>query len=325
MSGTVNVVEVARACGVSPSTVCRALNGRADISRKTRGLILRYCAKAGYSKNLSASLLRSRTSDAFVAIMPDFSNELFIDKLYALKRQVISSGRAWQLRSFGSAGEAEKLFLETAGARPAGIISAFQPGSETRKIIRRNRIAAVFFDCDARGFDSVVLDRRKGVFDAVRHMIRKGRKRILLLGSGLEGERGLAYSDAHAASGIRIDRSLIISKPFGHNLFEYGYDETKAVLGKIPFDGIMAVNDACAIGAMRALSEHGLRIPQDASVCGFDDIMVSRYTVPSLTTVSQPTDKMAEAAVGLLLRRISSPESRRRTASLATCLIVRES
>jgi len=320
-----NVVEIAKACGVSPSTVCRALNGRSDINKATSEKVLSYCRVHGFSKNMSASSLRIRKSDSIACIMPDLANEMFIDKISCLKEEVLKSGYKWQIFNYGGKEEAQSVFNETAGSRPAGIISSFNPDFEAKTILKNNRIPAVFYDCDVDGFDSVRLDRGKGVLEAVSFMIEKGRRKIILLGSNLESERGRAYSKALLSKGLKTDPKLIVDAPFGSDLFSYGHEQVAKFADNISFDGIMCVNDACAIGVMHALNKKGRGIPENVSVCGFDNIKVAQFTIPSLTTVFQPKEEMAKSAIGFLLKRISNYGAERQTVQLYTSLCIRES
>ncbi|HBC85322.1 MAG TPA: hypothetical protein DCZ94_00040 [Lentisphaeria bacterium] len=323
----INIVEIAKISGVTPSTVSRALNNRSDISKETREKILSCCRKHGFSRNMTARSLRMRSSDTVIFIMPDYTYELYIEKLNALKNEVKKAGFKWHLHSYDyfKPEETLDLFHDAAGSRPAGIISAYPPDNDNVNVLKTNRIPTVLYDCNASGFDSVMLDLKKGYFDAVSLMLEKGRRKIILFGDQLESPRGEAYAYALKSKGLEIDQHMFFPLRFGPDLFTEGYNGARKIIGKQKFDGLMCVNDASAIGAMKALNESGIRVPEDVSVCGLDDMKVSKYTIPPLSTVSQPVGEMAGNAIALLLRRIKDFNSSCKTITLHTSLILRES
>ena len=93
------------------------------------------------------------------------------------------------------------------------------------------------------------------------------------------------------------------------DLYTYGYEQGKKIIAEKEFDAVQCVNDACAIGLIKALSEAGKKVPEDVSVAGFDDIMASQYHIPALSTVAQPKEEMAEKTVNLLFQLKDQPES----------------
>ena len=129
----------------------------------------------------------------------------------------------------------------------------------------------------------------------------------------------------NAAAHIPVQPELIGGPFSGRDLYEYGRRETAAALSRIRFDALFAVNDAAAIGALRALRDAGLRTPQDVAVIGFDDIMAAAHAAPPLTTVAQPKEQMAMACVHLLQQRRQHPATPCRHLRLAPELRLRES
>jgi len=321
----VNVIDIAERCGVSPSTVCRALNNRSDVNEKTRRKILATCHELGYSKNLSASNLRLRETNVISCLMPDANNELFIEKLHFLKNAVIAAGYQWNLKSCNNSEEAVANINEAIGARSTGIIVSYSLDSTILKTVQQNSIPLIGYDVDLPDTDSVELNRGKGVYEAVVHLINKGRKKIILMGADLSSKRGIAYVAALEDNEIKINDNLVIDMPFGRNLYQYGYEQICTILGKLDFDSVIAVNDACAIGAIRALAENGIKVPDQISIVGFDNIMSSRFINPPLTTVSQPKEEMAERTIEFLINRIRDFNLPRQYTKFSTDLIVRNS
>jgi DNA-binding LacI/PurR family transcriptional regulator len=321
----ISVVTIAKKCGVSPSTVCRALNSRSDINENTRSKILEVCQKFGYSKNQAASNLRLKQSNVIICLMPDMSNELFIEKLFFLKTAVRNAGFSWLLKSYSDTAEAYELLRSSVSSRPAGIIISFFLTDELNDLLINNRVPVIGYDCRCENIDSVTQDRTQGSFEAVTYLLEQSRTEVLLLGAGLDCERGRGYQLACEKREIAVDDKLIIDIPFGRNLFKYGYDQMKSLYGKVKFDAIFAVNDAAAIGACKALTEMGVRIPEEVAVVGFDDIMVSQFSSPALTTFTQPKEIMADYCVKFLVNRIKDFDCSRQSIMLNMSLVVRES
>jgi len=320
-----SVIDVARLCDVSPSTVCRALNGKADINKETKRRILAACAELGYTKNRGASNLRIGRSTTIACLFSDHANELFIEKLHFLKTEVVAAGYTPRIYSYREQDEAARFLAEIVSSRPAGLIADLHPDAEMKRLIRANRLAVVCYDRDVPGMDCVVLDRRAGSREAVRHLIEQGRTRIALLGAHVDSERGMGYAEALQEARIPIAAELVLDAPFARDLFRYGCEQIGAAWPALRFDALYTVNDASAIGAIRALSELGARVPEDVAVVGFDDIMVGAVTVPSLSTVRQPKEEMALASVRFLANRLADYEHPRQSVRLETRLVVRES
>ncbi len=323
--GSPSVLDVASRSGVSPSTVCRVINNRKNVSEKARGKVLEACSKLGFKKNAAASSLRLRRSDQVACLMPDSTNEMFIDKIFNLKKAVLQLGRSWRLHSYRDMEEALLLLEEIVASRPAGAILGCVPGDDARRLLLSNDVATVCYDCADPELDSVALDRANGMYEAASHLIKSGRRQTVLLGFDERSERAKGCLRAFAEAGLGSSCVRFWGLPFDRDLFRYGYVEMGRAIAELKFDSVISVNDASAIGAMRRLQESGLKIPSDVSVVGFDDIMVSSFTTPALSTVSQPKERMAEMAVGFLAKRLNDPSLARQFALLKTNFVKRES
>ncbi|MBN1864551.1 MAG: LacI family DNA-binding transcriptional regulator [Victivallales bacterium] len=319
-----NVVLVARECGVSPSTVCRALNGKSDINEKTRERILESCRNLGYVRNSAARMLRKSLQESVACIVGDHHQELHQDKLFHLKRLISEAGFRWGIYPTDS-GSAGNVFRDVLCTAPAGIITQFEPEGADLSAAVRNSVAVAGYDLYTSKFNSVSLDRETGVEQAIGHLLDTGRSRVMLLGDRVNGMRGRAYARTLGKRGIHLNPRLVLDAPFGRDLYSYGYECIRTLPKDLVFDAVLCINDACAIGAVRAFHERGISVPRDVAVVGFDNIMVSSYCVPSLTTVAQPVVEMAQTCVQLLLQRLSRPKSRVCSKVLDTKLVVRES
>jgi len=324
-TGSPSVLDVASRSGVSPSTVCRVINNRKNVSEKARDKVLEACVKLGFKKNAAASSLRLRRSDQVACLMPDSTNEMFIDKLFNLKKAVLQLGRSWRLYSYRDAEEATQLLEEIVASRPAGAILGCVPGEDARRLLLSNDVATVCYDCSDPVLDSVALDRANGMYEAATHLLRSGRRMIALLGFDERSERAKGCVRAAADFGLGPSCLRFWGLPFERDLFKYGYIEMGRAISEFKFDSVICVNDASAIGAMRRLQESAFKIPSEVAVVGFDDIMVSSFTTPALSTVSQPKERMAEMAVAFLARRLNEGSLGRQFGLLKTNFVKRES
>lgn len=321
-----SVLDVARLSGVSPSTVCRVINKRLNVSESARVRVLEACATLGFRKNSAASMLRLRKSDVVACLMPDSTNEMFIDKVDSLKRAVLAMGRRWRYHVYHGQEEAMRMLDEIVAGRPAGAILGCALDDEARRLLSLNDVAVVCYDQDDPVCDSVALDRSIGVSEAVSHILERGRRNMLVLGFTLDSERGQGCLKAYELAGLPANLiSVQCGDTWMRDLFKYGYQNIDIALERYKFDAVMAVNDASAIGAMRRLIERGFRVPDDISILGFDDIMVSSFTNPALSTVSQPKELLAEASVDFLARRLADPSLPRQFKRLSTRFVKRES
>lgn len=320
-----SVVSIAAACGVSPSTVCRALNGKPGVNPRTLAKVMDARARLGYSKNAAASNLRLRRPEAIVGVMAEADHELFIEKLRALRTLAARAGHSWTTRSYRDAAEAELFVREALCQSPAGIVSTWEGLDALAQSPLFLDVPALAFDWPSAQFDHVALDRSHGYREATRYLLRQGCLRPLLLGFGFGCARGQGVRQALAERGLEPDPTLVVDLPFGHDLAQYGHSQTQAALGRVDFDAVLAVNDNCAIGALRALHEAGVAVPGRVRVVGFDDIMLSGHVIPALTTISQPKEAMADYAIKFLLNRIGAPGLSRQTITLRPSLVVRES
>ncbi|HEY1105848.1 MAG TPA: substrate-binding domain-containing protein, partial [Agromyces sp.] len=162
--------------------------------------------------------------------------------------------------------------------------------------------------------DHVTMQNVAAARAATEHLIASGRRRIAVVGVhegeviGSAGLRLRGYREALEAHGIEFDESLVGPSMAWHR--ESGARAMREILGRgVPFDGVFAMNDTLALGAMRALLEAGRRVPDDVAVIGFDNIDEAQYTVPSLSTIDPGKAWIAQTAVATLLERIAHPDS----------------
>lgn len=183
---------------------------------------------------------------------------------------------------------------------------------------------------ELEGVTNIVLDHDHAITEALDHLVKLGHRRIAyikgnLISSDAEA-RWAAICRASQRFGLEIDPDLVTQIDIEEPTPQMGYPYAKQLLArKRPFTALFAYNDLAAIGAVRALQEAGLRVPQDVSVVGFDDIQTAAFYTPSLTTVRQPLSKMGQIAAETLIRRIEGDETFPSSIAIEPSLVVRES
>ena len=180
------------------------------------------------------------------------------------------------------------------------------------------------------GVTNIVIDHDHGISEALEHLVKLGHRRIAyikgnLISSDAE-DRWAAICRASQKFGLQIDPDLVAQIDIEEPTPQMGYPYAKQLLARNrPFTALFAYNDLSAIGAVRALQEAGLRVPQDVSVVGFDDIQTAAFYTPSLTTVRQPLSKMGQIAAETLIQRIEGNDDFPSSIAIEPMLVVRES
>lgn len=316
MGKKVTIREVAAECGLSVSAVSQVLNGKEiGIPQKTKEKVRAAAEKLRYRPNAAARSLVTSRSDTVGVLVPDISNAFFGEAFKEIQRRMGEEGFDVLLCSGDGTAKQEERFLRLFAARGAdGLIVA--PAAETLEeknaekfaaLLEEIRIPYVYLDrYPALPCARVSADHRAGGYAAARCLLKNGHTKIgciagpaALVGARLRLE---GFCDALAEAGIR---PLAINAPF---TAEGGERAAKALFGR-GLTALFASDDLQAYGAMRAAAETGVRIPDDVSLVGYDDLQFSALANPPLTTVSQPVKDMATAAAELLLRRMRGEDA----------------
>jgi LacI family transcriptional regulator, galactose operon repressor len=333
----VTVRDIAQLAGVSAATVSRVLNGRRDVSEETRLLVTQVIREHGY--------LGTRRTASKARSVANGGRGLAVGVLVPLVQRVYFSA------IFGGAAEAAyeqniKLMLTPTlhqHDREISLLSSLvHGGADSALLILPDESSDELEALLDEGYRYVVADPRKplaeripsvsaahasGADQAMQHLLSLGHRRIAAV-TGPAGwqateDRRRGYYAALAAAGIQLDADLEVEGDFeipggvkaGEELFDL-HDPPTAVF---------AFNDLLAIGVIQAARSRGLRVPDDVSVVGFDDLEFCTMVTPSLTTVRQPLAEMGRTAVGILVRLLENKRSETLHVQLGTRLVVRES
>jgi LacI family transcriptional regulator len=332
MSHHVTIKDIARELGVSPSTVSRALKDHPDISPATKEQVRNLVEKLKYKPNAIALSLRSRRSYVISVLVPQIVHHFFSSVISGIEEVAQAKGYNVMIFQSNESYEREVAIARAVQSnRAEGLLVSVSKTSEKfthfRELIEDD-FPVVFFDrvCDELEADKVIVDDFNGAMNAVEYLIGTGCRRIAHFAApqklliGYHRKRG--YISALEKNGMEVDDDLIVKC----DTIEEAMIQTPLLMAKpTPPDAIFAVNDMTAAGAVNALKKLGYKIPDDVSVIGFTDGLVSTVTDPPLTTISQHGFDIGTKAAEILLNRIENPEVPFRpvTEVIKTDLVVR--
>ncbi|MFO7864987.1 MAG: LacI family DNA-binding transcriptional regulator [Salinivirgaceae bacterium] len=329
----ITIKDIAQALKIAPSTVSRALKDHPDISQETKDKVVDYAGKMGYQPNSIALSLKSRTSHIIGLVIPEIVHHFFSSVISGIDEVASEAGYNLLISQSNESQVRETHNIHTLmGSRVDGLLISRTKETtdfEHFKQIEKAGVPMVFFDrtCKEVEADNVIIDDKRAAFDATEYLINTGCKTIVHL-KGPENltishQRLTGYRQALEQHNIPYNEELV----FEADDFEKGKKITDQLIieKKIP-QAIFAVNDLTALGAIAALKEAGIRIPEQVSVCGFTNGAISRLSDPPMTTIEQNGFLMGKKAAKMLLERIESEESLPpRTEIIPTKLIVRKS
>lgn len=329
--------DIAALAGVSQPTVSRALSGSASVSDATRKRVEAIARQLNYTVDKNASSLRRRQSNTLALLffedpMPDESliNPFFLSMLGSIARTCALRGYDL-LTSFQQLSSNWHVDYEDSH-KADGIIllgyGDFELYRARLEALVAQRTHFVRWGSVQAGQQGTTIgcDNARGGFDAARHLIDVGRRSVAFIGEASShypefDDRYQGACAALRAAGLPVDPQLQVDTL---NVEQAGYDAVCGLIARgLAFDAIFAASDLIAIGALRALDDHGRRVPHDVSVIGFDDIPAASLTHPPLTTVAQDYRLAGEKLVDTLLRQIRGEVTQ--NVALPTRLIVRRS
>jgi DNA-binding LacI/PurR family transcriptional regulator len=331
MSNT-TIDDVARRAQVSRATVSRVLNNNHRVDESLRRRVLEAVQALGYQPNHVARRLRAQSSTVIGLIISDIQNPYFLSVVRGVEDAAYANRMSIVLCNSDEDTAKQKLYLQVMESeRVAGLILVPTSSVDSAGLERLQQIGipVVLLDRSVNGLqvDVVKVDNVRGAYDAVRHLIDLGHRRLGTLAGSLHlstgYERYQGYRNALSAAGMPVDETLV---KYGDFKTESGYRLTHELMSlPQPPDAIFAANNMMALGALRALRELAVRIPEEIRLVSFDDMPWSGELYSPLTSVSQPTYELGQDAVRLLLNRIARRDAPYRTVMLQTQLVVRES
>ena len=323
--------DVAKACGVSPMTVSKMLNGKGGVSQETAKRIRKSIRQLKYTPNLVAKSLRVNKTRTIGVVTSDSSELLFPKMIKGIVDAASDEGYSVIIANTNQNHERENEAIRVLlNKRIDGILLAapFRADADRIDEIRDFGIPVVLLlRSSDLSVDFVSSDNFRGGYDIVSYLIEKGYRDIRFLNLPREHhngeERRVGHRQAMNEHGLDYDESAMA---FARPIIEAGYSAMRELLKKGGSTGTFVCGcDVLAVGAIQASLDAGLRIPDDIRICGYDDIEMLDYLNVPLTTMRQQVYTMGQEGVRLLLKRMENPESGPVQNRLPCELIIRKS
>lgn len=317
MGNDITISDIGKVVGVSKTTVSRALNNSSLVNEGTRNKIIRAAERLNYRPNLIARSFVRRKTQTIGVIITNIANPFFAEVVKGIEK--VAKQRDYHLLlgiSEDDIEEEKRCIQDFLERRVDGIllVPVHKKYNDLEHIytLKKEKVPFVLVSRNLEEIDTdwVMTDLRKGSYELVKYLIHLGHRRILFIIGPKEVThskyRIQGYRDGLKESKLNFDEELIFEGEF--NTFEEGYNIGKEILtnfGKA-FDAIITVNDVVALGILRAAKEFGVGIPKDFSLAGYDDVIFAAIAEIPLTTVAQPTMKIGEKSIEMLLEKIKN-------------------
>lgn len=299
---TARIQDVARLAEVSTATVSRALANPERVSPEARARVMEAIAKVGYVPNPAARTLRSQKSRMVLVVLPNLGNIFFSKILRGIEETLFDAGYGMIIGDLDGSPEKEARFAAfMAGGQVDGaILLNGHLVSEPKAAIP---LVALCEAIPEAAIPQIEVDNRAATEEMIRYLASLGHRAIAYVcgpaGNVLERARFRGYRDGLEAAGLVFDPALVWP---GDYSLEAGAQAGEGILGRAKRPtAVFCSNDEMAIGLMRTLISGGVRVPEDISVAGFDDIEFAAVVAPALTTVHQPRRELGQAGAAVLL------------------------
>jgi LacI family transcriptional regulator len=311
ISKHVTIKDIAKRLGISASTVSRALKDHPDISQETKNAVIQLAEELHYQPNELALSLKNQRSKTIGLVIPEIVHYFFSSVISGIEDIAYDAGFTVVTCQSNEIFEREVKNIDTLLAhRVDGILISITKETNTFEHLQRaikSNIPVVFFDRIVPEIkaDKVYIDDQNAAYRATRHLLSVGKRRIVHFHSPESLQIGIlrreGYLEAIREAAIPVNHRLIVLA----DNYETSYKETLRLLDhNIQFDGVFAVNDLTAIGAMHALQQRKIKIPEQVAIIGFSDGRFTNIAQPSLSSINQHGYEMGNISMKMLLNRI---------------------
>lgn len=310
---SVNIKDIAKAAGVGVSTVSRVLNDQPDVKAETKEKVLKIIEELNYIPNNSArNLKRIKTNHVGIFVIGDFTT--FFSEVIETLEKTLSQEKYSVMLHFhqGHEGTLEAAVQFALEKKLVGLV--FLGGhlkAEDEGYLNQLNIPVIFASTviddtvDDQLYSSVTIDNFKSAYDGITTLINKGHRKIGMISAGY-GDDSVAEARFEAYQKVLNDAGIDYNADWvtgGNYSMASGYKAMQELL-KQDLTAVFVIADMMAIGAMKAITDGGLKIPEDISVLGFDGLEVGKFLTPSLTSIEQPTRYMGEQTGKMLLKML---------------------
>lgn len=332
----ITLKHIARELDVSISTVSKALKNSEEISRDTKEKIQAFAKLYNYKPNNIAISLKNKRTKNIGVVIPDIVHHFFTTVVKGIEKYANHKGYNVIVCLSDESFDKEVINMEMlANGSIDGFIMSLSAGTQENddynhlKEVTEQGIPVVLFDrvTDEIDCDKVVIDDQQGGYMATKKLIDEGRKQIALLTThdyfSVSRDRNEGYRKALLDSGLEIRDDYILRLPY----MDIEEQVISDFFDRIEVDGVLSVNEIFGINAMRVLQRKGYVIPDDISVIGFTDGLLSKHANPSMTSVAQHGDRMGEIAAKMLIEKVESDveEETYKTEIIQPTIVARES
>lgn len=326
----VTIKDVANESGVAISTVSNVLNNVEVVSEETRKKVLEAVEKLNYVPNMNARFLKSSKKNTIGLFLPSIQGDYYKMLMQAVHLQCRMRGYLLNIY-VSNENTSEEIYgmIISSGVEGAIILNERLNDKYIERIAQK-KLPIVFIDREYTGdrMSSVVIDNVQGAVLAMEYLIKQGHRRIGYI-HGVENSDDTARFDAYTGImekyGLPLDDSIILRGYFEEVV---AYSEMRVLLLKgvqLP-DAFFCANDEMAWGCIRALTEAGVKVPEQISIMGFDDNTLAPYYTPSITTIHSPVTELGNTSAAELIRLLQSPEPAQGTLQkLSPGLVIRDS
>jgi LacI family transcriptional regulator len=326
----ITIKDIAKALGVAPSTVSRALQDNPGISRETKDAVRNYAQEHHYKPNILALNLRTSRSNTVGVIIPQLVHHFFSCVLSGIEATAAEAGYNILVAQSNERYECEvKIAHSFLAARVCGVIASLAKDTvcydHYQELLDHN-IPIVFYDriCTGIRTERVVVDDYAGSFGAVEYLIQTGCKRIFFYSGPprleISKNRRNGYLDAMRKYKIPVNDHMIKFC----DTREQAIAITPDILEETDRpDGFFAINDETASGILYACKQARLKVPDEVSICGFTGGAIAQTTDPKLTTIEQHGEEIGQSAIGLLIDKIEGKQEKSSNKIVRTNLVVR--
>lgn len=327
------ILEVAKKAGVAKSTVSRVLSGNGYVSQETKDRVFKAIEESGYRPNLLARNLAAQKSQTIGLVITNtlYHGTYFSELLFQAAKMMETHGRQLLLVDGKHSAEEERAaiqFLLDLRCDAIIIYPRFLTIDEMDHIISQHKQPIMVLNRRLRENDSYCIysDQHESCRSAVTHLIEQGHRDIAFITGSLDSPTGMerlaGYKEALTQHAIPVRDDLIIP---GKWTLLSGTEAVNILLDRqVDFSALVASNDDMAIGALKQLYTRGVRVPEQVSVIGFDDVPTAEFTIPSLSSVKMPLSQMMEEIINKLISMLDGGEISQRKVFPAT-LMLRES
>ncbi len=313
----ITIYDIAKHLNISASTVSRGLNENPNVNIETRKKIIAVAKEMGYRQNTVASNLRRKKTKTIGVVLPRFNSYFMSTVIAGMEKVANQAGYNLIISQSQESYKKEAVNINTMyNSRVDGLLVSLAYDTESLdhfKLFLKRNIPIIFFDrvYECPNCTSIVIDNLKAGYEATKHLIEQGCKKIVYLGGNLKRnvykDRFEGYKKAMNEYGMQIDEELVMISMLNE---QAGIDTAEKILQmKNRPDGIFATNDTTAVAVMYELKHAGVKIPEEIAVVGFNNIPISRIIDPNLSTINYPGEEMGEIAALTLINKLDNDQN----------------